>query len=113
MKCGLRGRREREPILGVRIPLEENIEIIGQFAKGGVTIKASPHRRRTDNPGEQTKKAAETVSGEREAGYCVPRRCQKLSEFEIAEILKSPTVLFHRRRLRISERIRNGKYSAA
>lgn len=49
------GKREREPILGVRIPLEENIEIIGQFVKGGAAKKL-PHRRRTDNPGNRAKK---------------------------------------------------------
>lgn len=49
------GKKEREPILGVRIPLEENIEIIGQFVKGGVAKKASTPE--TDRqPWEQTKK---------------------------------------------------------
>lgn len=37
----LPGEKEREPILGVRIPLEENMEIIGRFVRGGGTKKAS------------------------------------------------------------------------
>ena len=89
------GKKEREPILGVRIPLEENIEIIGQFVKGGVAKKASTPE--TDRqPWEQTKKAAETVVANGETVY---RECRSSVNFEIAEILKSPTVLFHRRRL--------------
>lgn len=37
----LPGEKEREPILGVRIPLEENMEIIGRFVRGGGAKRAS------------------------------------------------------------------------
>lgn len=37
----LPGKKEREPILGVRIPLEENIEVIGRFVRTASTKRAS------------------------------------------------------------------------
>lgn len=37
----LPGEKEREPILGVRIPLEENMEIIGRFVRTASTKRAS------------------------------------------------------------------------
>jgi len=52
--------KERERILGIRIPLERNIEIIGRFVKGGEAKKA-PTQETDRQPREQTPKAAETV----------------------------------------------------
>lgn len=37
----LPGKKEREPILGVRIPLDENMEIIGRFVRTASTKRAS------------------------------------------------------------------------
>ena len=52
--------KERERILGIRIPLERNIEIIGRFVKGG-DAKKVPTQETDRQPREQTPKAAETV----------------------------------------------------
>ena len=52
--------KEREQLLGIRIPLERNLEIIGRFAKGG-SAKKAPTPETDRHPREQTKKAAETV----------------------------------------------------
>ena len=52
--------KERERILGIRIPLERNIEIIGRFVKGGDAKKA-PTQETDRHPREQTPKATETV----------------------------------------------------
>ena len=52
--------KEREQLLGIRIPLERNLEIIGRFVRGGDAKKA-PKPETDRQPREQTKKAAETV----------------------------------------------------
>lgn len=52
--------KERERILGIRIPLERNIEIIGRFVKGG-DAKKVPTQETDRQPREQPPKAAETV----------------------------------------------------
>lgn len=52
--------KERERILGIRIPLERNIEIIGRFVKGG-DAKKVPTQEMDRQPREQPPKAAETV----------------------------------------------------
>lgn len=52
--------KEREQLLGIRIPLERNLEIIGRFVRGGDAKKA-PTPETDRQPREQTKKAAETV----------------------------------------------------
>ena len=60
--CEMRlpGKEKQETILGIRIPLEQNLEIIGRFAGGGGEKKA-PARETDRHPREQTTKAAETV----------------------------------------------------
>ena len=52
--------KEREQILGIRIPLERNIEIIGRFIRGG-DAKKVPTQETDRHPREQPPKAAETV----------------------------------------------------
>lgn len=52
--------KERGRILGIRIPLERNIEIIGRFVKGG-DAKKVPTQETDRQPREQTPKAAETI----------------------------------------------------
>ena len=69
--------KEREQLLGIRIPLERNLEIIGRFAKGG-SAKKAPTPETDRHPREQTKKAAETVVAN-EKTDCGPG-VQKLSE---------------------------------
>lgn len=69
--------KEREQLLGIRIPLERNIEIIGRFAKGD-SAKKAPTPETDRQPREQTKKAAETVVANEETD-CGPG-VQKLSE---------------------------------
>lgn len=69
--------KEREQLLGIRIPLEQNLEIIGRFAKGG-SAKKAPTPETDRHPRERTKKAAETVVAN-EKTDCGPG-VQKLSE---------------------------------
>ena len=52
--------KEREQLLGIRIPLERNLEIIGRFVRGG-DAKKTPTQEMDRQPREQTPKAAETV----------------------------------------------------
>lgn len=97
----LPGKKEREPILGVRIPLEGNIEIIGQFVKGGVTKKDSTPE--TDRQAwEQTQKAAETVVANGKTD-CVPG-VQKLSEFRNSRDIEKPDGLVPSQAAQISKR---------
>lgn len=96
----LPGKKEREPILGVRIPLEGNIEIIGRFAGVDGVKKATPETDR--QPREQTPKAAETVvaNGKTDCGGDV----QKLSEFRNSRDIEKPDSLVPSQAARISKR---------
>ena len=69
--------KEREQLLGIRIPLERNLEIIGRFVRGG-DVKKTPTQEMDRQPREQTPKAAETVVTN-EKTDCGPG-VQKLSE---------------------------------
>lgn len=69
--------KEREQLLGIRIPLERNLKIIGRFVRGG-GAKKTPTPETDRQPREQTKKAAETVVANEETD-CGPG-VQKLSE---------------------------------
>ena len=60
----LPGEKEREPILGVRIPLEENMEIIGRFVRGGGAKKAPTGDGQTTQGTDQ--KSGRNRSGKRE-----------------------------------------------
>ena len=85
----LPGEKEREPILGVRIPLEGNMEIIGRFAGVGGVKKATPETDR--QPREQTPKVAETIVANGKTD-CVPG-VQKISEFRNSRDIEKPDSL--------------------
>ena len=97
----LPGEKEREPILGVRIPLEENMEIIGRFVRGGGAKKA-PTPETDRQPREQTPKAAETVVAN-EKTDCGPG-VQKLSESRNSRDIEKPDSLAPSQGARISKR---------
>lgn len=97
----LPGKKEREPILGVRIPLEENIEIIGRFVRGGDAKKA-PTPEMDRQPREQPPKAAETVVTNGKTD-CVPG-VQKLSESRNSRDIKKPDSVGPSQGARISKR---------
>ena len=97
----LPGKKEREPILGVRIPLEENIEIIGRFVRGGDAKKA-PTPEMDRQPREQPPKAAETVVTNGKTD-CVPGS-QKLSEFRNSRDIKKPDSVGPSQGARISKK---------
>lgn len=97
----LPGEKEREPILGVRIPLEGNMEIIGRFVRGGGTKKV-PTPETDRQPREQTKKAAETVVAN-EKTDCGPG-VQKLSESRNSRDIEKPDSLAPSQGARISKR---------
>lgn len=97
----LPGKKEREPILGVRIPLEENIEIIGRFVRGGDAKKA-PTPEMDRQPREHPPKAAETVVTNGKTD-CVPG-VQKLSESRNSRDIKKPDSVGPSQGARISKR---------
>lgn len=93
--------KEREQLLGIRIPLERNIEIIGRFAKGD-SAKKAPTPETDRQPREQTKKAAETVVAN-EKTDCGPG-VQKLSESRNSRDIEKPDSLVSSQGDRISKR---------
>lgn len=97
----LPGKKERESILGVRIPLEGNMEIIGRFVRGGGAKKV-PTPETDRQPREQTPKAAETVVANGKTD-CVPG-VQKLSEFRNSRDIEKPDSLVPSQAARISKR---------
>ena len=97
----LPGEKEREPILGVRIPLEGNVEIIGRFVGGGGTKKV-PTPETDRQLREQTKKAAETVVTN-EKTDCGPG-VQKLSESQNSRDIEKPDSFAPSQGARISKR---------
>lgn len=97
----LPGQKERESILGVRIPLEGNMEIIGRFVRGGGAKKV-PTPETDRQPREQTPKAAETVVANGKTD-CVPG-VQKLSEFRNSRDIEKPDSLVPSQAARISKR---------
>lgn len=97
----LPGEKEREPILGVRIPLEENMEIIGRFVGGGGTKKV-PTPETDRQLREQTKKAAETIVTN-EKTDCGPG-VQKLNESRNSRDIEKTDSLVPSQGARISKR---------
>lgn len=97
----LPGEKEREPILGVRIPLEGNVEIIGRFVGGGGTKKV-PTPETDRQLREQTKKAAETVVTN-EKTDCGPG-VQKVSESRNSRDIEKPDSFAPSQGARISKR---------
>lgn len=82
-------KEDRESILGIRIPLEQNLEIIGKFARAGGMKKApvpAPEPNRQTR--EQTTKAAETIvtNGKTNSGS----GAQNLSEFRNSRDSEKP-----------------------
>lgn len=71
--------KEREQILGIRIPLERNLEIIGRFVRGG-DAKKKPAQEADKQPREQTPEAAETV-----VTSLVPSQGDRISKRSAAE----------------------------
>ena len=71
--------KEWEQILGIRIPLERNLEIIGRFVRGG-DAKKKPAQEAAKQPGAQTPEAAETV-----VTSLVPSQGDRISKRSAAE----------------------------
>lgn len=71
--------KEWEQILGIRIPLERNLEIIGRFVRGG-DAKKKPAQEADKQPREQTPEAAETV-----VTSLVPSQGDRISKRSAAE----------------------------
>lgn len=71
--------KEWEQILGIRIPLERNLEIIGRFVRGG-DAKKKPAQEADKQPREQPPEAAETV-----VTSLVPSRGDRISKRSAAE----------------------------
>lgn len=71
--------KEWEQILGIRIPLERNLEIIGRFVRGG-DAKKKPAQETDKQPREQTPEAAETV-----VTSLVPSQGDRISKRSAAE----------------------------
>ena len=71
--------KEWEQILGIRIPLERNLEIIGRFVRGG-DAKKKPAQEADKQPREQTPEAAETV-----VTSLVPSQGERISKRSAAE----------------------------
>lgn len=71
--------KEWEQILGIRIPLEQNLEIIGRFVRGG-DAKKKPAQEADKQPREQTPEAAETV-----VTSLVPSQGDRISKRSAAE----------------------------
>ena len=71
--------KEREQILGIRIPLERNLEIIGRFVRGG-DAKKKPAQEADKQPREQAPEAAETV-----VTSLVPSQGDRISKRSAAE----------------------------
>lgn len=71
--------KEWEQILGIRIPLERNLEIIGRFVRGG-DAKKKPAQEADKQPREQTPEAAETV-----VTSLVPSQGHRISKRSAAE----------------------------
>lgn len=114
----LPGEKEREPILGVRIPLEGNIEIIGRFVGTVSTKRASvpvtgsapvqetigeiEGRTQNEQVGNQPATTAETVVAN-EKTDCGPG-VQKLSESRNSRDIEKPDSLSPSQEARISKR---------
>ena len=71
--------KEWEQILGIRIPLERNLEIIGRFVRGG-DAKKKPAQEADKQPREQPPEAAETV-----VTGLVPSQGDRISKRSAAE----------------------------
>ena len=71
--------KEWEQILGIRIPLERNLEIIGRVVRGG-DAKKKPAQEAEKQPREQTPEAAETV-----VTSLVPSQGDRISKRSAAE----------------------------
>lgn len=71
--------KEWEQILGIRIPLERNLEIIGRFVRGG-DAKKKPAQEADKQPREQPPEAAETV-----VTSLVPSQGERISKRSAAE----------------------------
>ena len=71
--------KEWEQILGIRIPLERNLEIIGRFVRGG-DAKKNPAQEADKQPREQTPEAAENV-----VTSLVPSQGDRISKRSAAE----------------------------
>ena len=71
--------KEWEQILGIRIPLERNLEIIGRVVRGG-DAKKKPAQEADKQPREQTPEAAETV-----VTSLVPSQGDRISKRSAAE----------------------------
>ena len=71
--------KEWEQILGIRIPLERNLEIIGWFVRGG-DAKKKPAQEADKQPREQPPEAAETV-----VTSLVPSQGDRISKRSAAE----------------------------
>ena len=71
--------KEWEQILGIRIPLERNLEIIGRFVRGG-DAKKKPAQEADKQPREQAPEAAETV-----VTSLVPSQGDRISKRSAAE----------------------------
>ena len=71
--------KEGEQILGIRIPLERNLEIIGRFVRGG-DAKKKPAQEADKQPREQAPEAAETV-----VTSLVPSQGDRISKRSAAE----------------------------
>ena len=71
--------KEWEQILGIRIPLERNLEIIGRFVRGG-DAKKKPAQEADKQPREQPPEAAETV-----VTSLVPSQGDRISKRSTAE----------------------------
>ena len=71
--------KEWEQILGIRIPLERNLEIIGRFVRGG-DAKKKPAQEADKQPREQTPEAAENV-----VTSLVPSQGERISKRSAAE----------------------------
>ena len=71
--------KEWEQILGIRIPSERNLEIIGRFVRGG-DAKKKPAQEADKQPREQTPEAAETV-----VTSLVPSQGDRISKRSAAE----------------------------
>ena len=93
--------KEREQLLGIRIPLERNLEIIGRFVRGG-DAKKTPTQEMDRQPREHPPKAAETVVTNGKTD-CVPG-VQKLSESRNSRDIKKPDSVGPSQGARISKR---------
>ncbi len=76
--------KEREQLLGIRIPLERNLEIIGRFVRGGDAKKA-PTQEMDRQPREQTTKAAETVVANEKPDSLASSQGDRISKRSAAE----------------------------